>query len=223
MSHSSITVVVINYNYAQFVKDAIESLLHQEQPFNEIIVVNDGSTDNSLEVINAYSDQITILTITNSGQLGPAIASLELVSTDYVYFLDADDYVEHNLTKRLMSYFQHKPVKIQFQLNGVDENRKPLSSIFPIYPSGYNAKKMCQDNQNAGFYICPPTSGNIYCVSALRSLRLSELNSRDFVDGTPVLVMPYLGEIVSVSEVLANYRVHGESDSQYFCPTPDLL
>src|SRR5262245_16836752 len=68
MTSLSFAAIVLNYNYAAFVADAVESVLKQSRPFDEVIVVNDGSTDNSLEVLEAYADRARVLDIPNGGQ-----------------------------------------------------------------------------------------------------------------------------------------------------------
>jgi len=98
-----------------------------------------------------------------------------------------------------------------------------LDSVIPAYPTQYDSADMIQDNHVLGFYLCPPTSGNVYSVSALRSLPLGELNPRDFIDGSPTLLMPYLGEVRSVPHVVANYRIHGKNDSSQHAPTAAMF
>ena len=68
----TITCLICNYNYAQFICDAIDSALGQTVPFDEIIVIDDGSTDESVELLTSrYSGQpaIQIITKNNRGQL----------------------------------------------------------------------------------------------------------------------------------------------------------
>src|ERR1700746_2098930 len=89
----TIAAVVVNYNYAQFVADAIDSVLAQTLPFDKIVVVNDGSTDASMSVIETYAGRATIIDKPNGGQLHAVLAGVRSCDTDYVYVLDADDYI----------------------------------------------------------------------------------------------------------------------------------
>ncbi len=81
----AITAVILNYNYGRFLRSAIESLLGQQgKPFAQIIVVDDGSTDDSAQIIAGFGDRIESIALTNGGQLGAAVAALELVRAPYV-------------------------------------------------------------------------------------------------------------------------------------------
>ena len=62
-----VSVVIPNYNYAQYLSDAIESVLKQTYQNIEIIVVDDGSTDNSREIASRYLDRITLVRKENGG------------------------------------------------------------------------------------------------------------------------------------------------------------
>ncbi|MEW5858968.1 MAG: glycosyltransferase, partial [Cyanobacteriota bacterium] len=53
-----VSVIINNYNYGRFISEAIDSVLNQTYPHIEVIVVDDGSTDNSREVIASYQDKI---------------------------------------------------------------------------------------------------------------------------------------------------------------------
>ncbi|MDO5628116.1 MAG: glycosyltransferase family A protein, partial [Mobilicoccus sp.] len=86
-----VAVVIPCYNYAQFVGAAIESALAQTVAYTQIIVVNDGSTDESLQVIERYADRIEIISQENAGLLGACLTGIAAVRCEYVHVLDADD------------------------------------------------------------------------------------------------------------------------------------
>jgi hypothetical protein len=220
---ATLAAVVVNYNYGRFLAQAIDSLLIQTVPFDEIIVVDDGSTDDSATVLDAYAASIKAIKLVNGGQLRACLAGLAATSTDYVYFLDADDHARPELVATVLPHLGERPVKVQFQLEGVSAEVAGLESVFPTFPPAYDAERMRADNRAMGFYICPPTSGNVYRRDALQSLPVEKLDPRDFIDGPSTLVLPYLGEIVSVSTPLAFYRLHGANHSQWSEPTPELL
>lgn len=219
----SVDAVIVNYNYARFLADAVDSVLAQSHPFGQVIVVDDGSTDASMEVLARYGDRIRVVNIPNGGQIGASLAGLDHVTAEYAYFLDADDFAGPELCAALRDACAERPVKVQFMLAGVDEQGHPLESVFPAFPPGYSSEAMRQDNQRLGFYVCPPTSGNVYRADTLRGLPLASLAQRDSTDGTPALVMPYLGTVTTLAKVLACYRVHDASDSQQSRPVPAIL
>jgi glycosyltransferase involved in cell wall biosynthesis len=210
----TIDAVVPNYNYGAYVGDAIESLLNQDPPFGKIIVVNDGSTDNSMEVIKRYRDRVTVLDGPNVGQLGACVKALEYVDADYVYFMDADDMACHDFTQRILPLLRSRPAKVQFMLQAVDVSGVPNGSVFPRFPPGYTTDRIRLDNAALGLYVCAPTSGNVFNVELLRQMPLSDMRPKDFIDFTPNIMIAYMGEIISLDSALTRYRVHGSNHSE---------
>lgn len=217
-----ISAVILNFNYAGFVGDAIAAALSQTRSFQQVIVVNDGSTDNSLDVISMF-EGIEILDIPNHGQIGASRMGLARVRAPYVYFLDADDFPDRRMAETVADHCDGLNVKIQFQLRGVDESGHPLQSVFPTFPPGYTTAQMREDNLRRGFHTCPPSSGNVYRRRDLLDLDLGRLDQRDSLDGTVALVMPVLGPVATIDEPLAYYRVHSRSTSQYSAPTSEVM
>lgn len=209
----TVAVVITCYDYAHFVGRAIDSVLAQMEPYAQVVVVDDGSTDESLAVIRAYEPRIEVVAKENSGLLGACLAGLERVRADYVHFLDADDVAAPELVQRCRPALASIPVKLQFQLAAVDEHGEPLGSVFPSFAPGYDSTAMRQDNEVVGFYQCPPTSGNLFRTDTLRQLGLEHEDPRLPLDGAGCAVMPYLGDVVTVEAPLAGYRVHGASMS----------
>ena len=216
-------VIIVNYNYARFVVDAIESVLAQDPPFDEVIVVDDGSTDNSLEIISKFEPRIRVIAKKNGGQLSASIAGITAATTDYLYILDADDYVALDFVRGVKPWLTEKPAKIQFQLVGVDAEKRLLGSTFPTYSEGYGSSQMIEDNRVIGFYVSPPTSGNIYRRDVLTTMKLDLIRSNEPLDGSPGLAVPYLGPVKSLNRPLALYRVHGQNHSRWDQPDRSLL
>lgn len=87
-----VTAVVNNYNYARFLHNAIGSVLRQTYPNIEIIVVDDGSTDHSRQVIEAFGDRVKAIYTENGGQAHAVNLAAQAATGDYVAFLDSDDF-----------------------------------------------------------------------------------------------------------------------------------
>ena len=104
------TCTINNYNYARYVGEAIQSVLDQTVAFDEIIVVDDGSTDNSLEVIERCiknCKNAKVIAKRNEGQLSCFNEGFKASSGDLIYFLDADDiYLPNYLETTLHFYNQ---------------------------------------------------------------------------------------------------------------------
>jgi len=89
-----VSVIIPNFNYARFLNQAIESVLNQSYQNVELIVVNNGSTDNSLEVLSKYHFRLKIIDQKNLGQSGARNSGLLIATGEYIAFLDADDFWE---------------------------------------------------------------------------------------------------------------------------------
>lgn len=88
-----ISVVIINYNYAEYVPLAIRSVLNQISLPDQIIVIDDGSTDNSASIISSLVDNSDIIfhRKENGGQLSAVRSGVNLADGDWIFFLDSDD------------------------------------------------------------------------------------------------------------------------------------
>src|SRR5512140_2792158 len=86
-----VSIIITNYNYGRFLASAIESALRQRYPAIEVIVVDDGSTDNSREVMGCYEKRIVPVFKQNGGQASSMNAGFSQSHGEIVIFLDADD------------------------------------------------------------------------------------------------------------------------------------
>jgi len=104
-----VSVVVPTYNYGSYLPRAIDSVLSQEGVALEIIVVDDGSTDNTQEVLASYEGRIRALKQKNQG--GPTARNLGLKEAqgEFVLFLDADDCLEQNALLSRLNYLRQHP------------------------------------------------------------------------------------------------------------------
>src|SRR5260370_20141390 len=91
MSNDLASVIVNNYNYERFLREAIDSALNQTYRNTEVIVVDDGSTDGSLEIIASYGQRIIPLVKANGCQNSALNAGFSLSRGDVILFLDSDD------------------------------------------------------------------------------------------------------------------------------------
>jgi len=87
-----VSVIIPNYNYAEYLRESIDSALNQDYQPIEIIVVDDGSTDGSREILRSYGTQIRVIEIENSG--APTARNFGLMEAHgyYIAYLDADDF-----------------------------------------------------------------------------------------------------------------------------------
>lgn len=87
----SVSVVIPAYNAAKCIRNAIESALAQTRLADEIIVVNDGSTDDTAAIVNSYAPRVRLLSQENQGPSSARNAGVRAASSEFIAFLDADD------------------------------------------------------------------------------------------------------------------------------------
>lgn len=98
-----ISVIVPVYNVGKYLEECLESLVNQTLENIEIICVNDGSTDNSLNVLNEYrkkDKRITVVNKANGGVSSARNIGLRIARGEYIAFVDADDIAEKRLCER---------------------------------------------------------------------------------------------------------------------------
>ena len=92
MLHKKVTVVIPTYNRAHLIKDAVESVLNQTYQDFELIVIDDGSTDNTREVLAIYKDKLRYIYQENQGRSAARNHGIKLAQGEYIAFLDSSDY-----------------------------------------------------------------------------------------------------------------------------------
>ncbi len=91
MSQTPVTVVIPAYNCAATVAETLDSVLAQDHPHTEVVVVNDGSKDHTLDVLRGYGERIRVIDQPNAGPPAARNTGIAAARGEYVAFLDADD------------------------------------------------------------------------------------------------------------------------------------
>jgi glycosyltransferase involved in cell wall biosynthesis len=104
-----VSIVIDNYNYDRFVCAAIDSALSQSYQPVEVIVVDDGSTDQSRDLINRFGDQISTILQDNGGQASALNAGFARSQGEIVIFLDADDILLPHAVQTAVDAFTAQP------------------------------------------------------------------------------------------------------------------
>ena len=128
-----VSVIVPIYNVEKYLEKCLDSLVNQTLKDIEIILVNDGSTDNSGQIAkkyaNKYKDKIIYLEKENGGLSDARNYGLEYVKGDYISFVDSDDYISKNLYSELVKYMEKDYDMIKFGILTVDlKNNKIIEN-----------------------------------------------------------------------------------------------
>src|SRR6185369_11547940 len=113
-SMNKLSIIIPNWNYERFVGDAIRSALAVRWSDKEVIVVDDGSTDNSRAIIANFGSQITTILQTNSGQTSAANAAFARSSGDVIIFLDSDDMLLPTVAEEVNAVWHERISKVQY-------------------------------------------------------------------------------------------------------------
>jgi glycosyltransferase involved in cell wall biosynthesis len=204
-----LAVIVACYNYKSFVERAIRSVLDQGRDDCELVVVDDGSTDGSWEVIS--STGATAFKIDNGGARRACLFGLDKTTAPFVLFLDADDELKPGALGSIIDRLDPRVAKLQFSLTRIDADGNTISRAFPSLETFRARETIARQVLKSGVYKSPPTSGNVFRRDLCELLREADYDK--FVDGAILFVAPFLGDIVSVAEELGCYRIHGRNDS----------
>jgi len=206
-----VSIIINNYNYDQFLQTAIDSALSQTYPLIEVIVVDDGSTDNSREQIASYEDKIVPVLKKNGGQASAFNAGWAASKGEIILFLDSDDYLFPYAAEQITKVWCPDLSKVHYKLETVDALG---SSLNFLHPSGQLASgAVWQILLRDGIYTTPPTSGNAFTRRALDKIfPIPEDEFPKNKRGTETYMqsqVPFFGDVVAIEEPLGAYRIHG--------------
>lgn len=208
-----ISVIIDNYNYGQYLAAAIDSALNQSYPTLEVIVVDDGSTDDSRALLPAYQDRINVVLQDNAGQAAALNAGLAHSRGDLVIFLDADDRLLPGHVAQVAAAFGATPsaARAHCRMAVIDAEghltgtMKPAAHL-PLL-SGDLRRQVLNFPDDLPWL---PTSGNAYAAAVLRQIMpIPVAEFRILADYYLSHVTPLFGPVIAIDAVGAHYRVHG--------------
>jgi glycosyltransferase involved in cell wall biosynthesis len=151
-----ISAVIPAYNAEEHIARAIQSVLAQTRPVDEIIVVDDGSTDNTAEVVRSFGDEVKLIRQANAGVSAARNAGIKFATGDWIAFLDADD--------------EWLPDKIERQVQLLDRN----SDL--VWVTGNYTECLCDEDRKAPHTLPQQCESNLkgkdYFESYLEAIRL---------------------------------------------------
>ncbi|WP_414584577.1 glycosyltransferase family 2 protein [Scytonema sp. PCC 10023] len=211
-----VSILIANYNYAKYIGETLESVLSQTYPHFEAIVCDDGSKDNSCEVVESYANKdsrIKLVRQENGGVASALNTAYKHSSGEIICVLDADDLWIPSKLQKVVEAFQSDP-KGGFVIDNlieIDGNGKIIKSTptFSELASGWRAPFAMQ---NGGFaYNIPPASAlSIRRKVADLIFPMNEAFTRN-ADSLISYLAPLITVIVPVPEVLTKFRLHGSN------------
>lgn len=213
------SIIINNYNYTEYVGHAIGSALGQTSAGVEIVVVDDGSTDGSREVIAGYGDRVVSVLKPNGGQTSAFNAGFAASRGRVVIFLDADDLLLPTAAERALPLFDDPGVvKVHWPLWVIDAEGRRTGDQIPRQPLPAGDLRESVLRRGPDGTGWPPTSGNAWSRGLLERLfPLPEVESAigagsASADACLSVIAPLFGGVGLIDEPQGCYRVHGRND-----------
>lgn len=202
------SIIINNYNYDRFLAEAIDSALNQTYPHTEVIVVDDGSTDNSRQIIARYENRIIPILQPNGKQAAAFNSGFVKSKGDIIIFLDSDDYLFPQAVIKIVAVWKPELAKVHYRLNVVDGVGVSLGYSCPQGSSPLSSGRVLQTLLEKGGYVSTPTSGNALNRQVLSKLFPIPDEYKLTADDYLSFQVPFYGEIAAIEEPLGVYRVH---------------
>ncbi|WP_019905980.1 glycosyltransferase family 2 protein [Methylobacterium sp. 77] len=204
-----IAVVITCYNYERYVEGAIRSVLDQNCDACELVVIDDGSTDASWDIIGRTG--VRAFRTENRGQRAACLYGLERTSAPFILFLDADDECKPGALKTILKALDPSVAKLQFSLTCIDDADRVIRPRHPVLRAFRERDNLAKQVLRSAVYQTPPTSGNVFRRDVCELL--SECDYDRAVDGVILFAAPFMGDVISLPEDLGIYRIHDRNDS----------
>jgi glycosyltransferase involved in cell wall biosynthesis len=209
-----VSIVIPVYNCKSYLAEAINSVLSQTYPRVELIVINDGSTDGSDEIINGYPESAFIsLSQENIGQSATLNKGWSIANGEIHSYLSADDVLLNDTVERVVSHLNKRPDAIMvygnyYYIDNLSQTKK-LVCVPEI-----NYVRMVSD------FICTPGPGAFWRKSAFQKTGGWSLDFRQIPDYDFWLKLGLHGALDHIDGFVAKYRIHAESQT---CSVSDAI
>lgn len=157
-----VSAIIPNYNYAHYINERIDSILNQKYPIYELIILDDKSSDNSVDIINEKIKKIKtdypdlkvkfIVNKTNSGNVFKQWAkAFETATGDYIWIAEADDLSSKYFLSTVMQGFNKSSVIMSYaESNAIDENGKMFKENLRDWIDIYGTNRWSEDYISSG-------------------------------------------------------------------------
>ncbi len=204
------TIVIINHNYGLFLTKAIDSALAQSYSSLEVVVVDDGSTDMSRDIIASYGNRIVPILKEAGGHVSAANFGYAAAKGEFIIFLDSDDILYKDCIQTVAANWRNGDVKLQYRLDTINCDGVDQHMIFPFFAIDLSPETIRHQSYQFGIYPWTVSSGNAFSSAYLDALfPIDEAEIYRSPDGYLSKMAPLFGDVRSIQDVLGAYRVHG--------------
>ena len=201
-----VSVVVPVYNQGQYLEEALQSLLTQTYRTIEIIVLNDGSTDTTPEVLKKYTGRLYWESQPNMGQSRTLNKGWQMAKGEFLSYLSGDDALLPDAIATFVDYLGRHPTAVltycDFDL--IDPHSRVIRQVTT---PDFNFQRMITD------VVCPPGPCPVFRRVAFEKAGLWDAQFRQMPDYDYWLRLGLQGDFVRIPRVLAKFRVHESSQT----------
>ena len=208
-----ISIIVCAYNVESYIKECLESIINQTYKQLEIIIIDDGSTDNTSKICDEYQKKDKRIKVIHQSNKGLAVSKnigLDNTHGNYISFIDPDDYVKKNFIEILYKTLKTKKVKM-VMCNYKNKSDNILSKGINIFQEGYHTidimQKVYKNKNREGIYI----SWNKLCHKSIyENIRFMDVR---YGEDTSVIyeILYNAKKIYYIDKELYIYRIRKES------------
>ena len=209
-----VSVLINNYNYARFLPDALDSVLKQQYESFEVVVCDDGSTDDSCDIVKDYvrrDPRVRLVRKANGGQGSAFNAGFAACSGVILCFLDADDTFAEGKIERVVESLRGSTGLAIHQMMVVDGEGQELQRIptFTHFESGWIAERVVR---RGGRWRWMPTSAVALRREVMEHVwPVPEEAFRRDADMFILELAPLLTPVTGIEHILGYYRLHGSN------------
>lgn len=208
MQPSTASIVIVNYNYARFLPQAIESALRQTHSACEVVVVDDGSSDASPEIIRGYGPRVLPVLKSNGGEASAVNAGFRHTRGDVVFFLDADDTLAPGALETVLAAWRPGTAMMQYRTHLIDAQGVAFG-LHPHRGSPLDSGDVRPLLLRHGSYATTVNAGLAFARQALAQVMpVPEDGDEIPPDGYLTRAVPFFGTVQALDVALAHYRRH---------------
>ena len=211
MNYSPLASILIsNYNCDRYLASAIDSAVAQTYPHTEIIVVDDGSSDRSGQIIKTYLPKITAIFQKNGGQASAINTGFAASKGEIICLLDADDLWLPSKVEQVVAAFSNYPqaAVVYHRVQNISSTNAPIGKPWPPYkPIVGNISQLIK--KTGGWWPFPPSTALSFSRQFLNTVMdIPEAKYRLCADAYLADLAPFFGEVAGIDSVLSQFRIH---------------
>jgi glycosyltransferase involved in cell wall biosynthesis len=208
-----VSIIITSYNYGRFLRACIDSALAQTHLNREVLVIDDGSADDSPQIIRTYGDRIHPVLKPNEGPASSWNLGFTLSRGQFVLFLDSDDVLLPTAIERALPLFDAPDVvRVQWPLYQIDADGRRTGGLIPGDELHEGNLRDALLRNGPASYASAPTSGNLWRRTFLEQVLPVPPQFKLMCDAYLMTMSPLHGAIRFLREPQALYRTHGKND-----------